>query len=400
MDMVVDVCKKENISIDKESIEKIISLSNGAARDCLTMLDQMNLNTNSNITAVDIDNVFGLVDDNNKIKLLNFIKQNNAQCIIDMTKSFDEIGVNFSLLTNSLITIILDKIIMFATNNHDILKTNIQLLNSFDYSKEECLKVINELQTLSINLKNCHSPKTYFEICILNCFNIFSDFDNDLKVNAINSNLDLNTIQQPIINTIQQPIINNIHKDFYKVTKIIHKYPDTNIDTSLSIEIPQINTTTSNNNVISLNTQIQKIIIDPLSLFKMIANNYSKAHMIEAKNLINTIKNSYNLNKLNYISSNKEVLVASENGIVLLFENETDAELLNNNAIQKDFLLELSKFINHPKYIIGFSFEQKDTIVKEFEKTINEKTPEPDISQLEEVLNSINITNDIDDFFV
>jgi DNA polymerase-3 subunit gamma/tau len=74
--------ENENIKIDEESINKIIELSDGAARDALTILDQLYVYSNNNITPSVINNIFGLLDFNKIIELINNIVENKLNVLI------------------------------------------------------------------------------------------------------------------------------------------------------------------------------------------------------------------------------------------------------------------------------------------------------------------------------
>jgi DNA polymerase-3 subunit gamma/tau len=142
--MLLDVAKKEQISIDKEAVNKIISLADGSARDTLSILEQMAMYTSNQITVNDVINVFGLVDLDNKIKLINLILKRDTNTIMQLLDEYAQNGINFAQLANDLTGILIDKLIYLQTKNFAILKQlNDQNVNLININENACIKLIN-----------------------------------------------------------------------------------------------------------------------------------------------------------------------------------------------------------------------------------------------------------------
>ncbi|MCQ2956690.1 MAG: hypothetical protein MJ233_02330 [Mycoplasmoidaceae bacterium] len=79
----------------------------------------------------------------------------------------------------------------------------------------------------------------------------------------------------------------------------------------------------------------------------------------QAKEILEKIK-SGKLDEKAFSSAQlaKQVICASRNGIVLLFDEEIDAKLFNNAAKKKDFILSCCKIFRNPKFFVAFTKQQ------------------------------------------
>ena len=102
------ICEKEKITISPIALDNIVNLSDGAARDALSILEQMRSYSNSDIKDNDLNEVFGLVSIDDKIKLINYIFENDLQNVILTINDFDQHGVDFYYLLVEIIEILMD----------------------------------------------------------------------------------------------------------------------------------------------------------------------------------------------------------------------------------------------------------------------------------------------------
>ncbi|GHU31212.1 hypothetical protein FACS1894166_02250 [Bacilli bacterium] len=120
--MIANVANKENIKIDKPAMTKIVDLADGSGRDVLSVLEQMAMFTNNNIKVTDINNVFGLLDDNNEINLINLICAQNTKEVFALLDEYSLKGINFTNLTNDIVILLIDKLVYLQTKDETLLK--------------------------------------------------------------------------------------------------------------------------------------------------------------------------------------------------------------------------------------------------------------------------------------
>ncbi|MGL4950379.1 MAG: DNA polymerase III subunit gamma/tau [Mycoplasma sp.] len=168
--LIKTISSTEGISIDDESSSSIALLANGSARDALSILDQLASFCEKNICMENINQMFGLVDIKTKINFINLLVKKNIEQSLSLIKSFYEYGVNFSILLNDLMEIVMDRIIFLQTGQSNLLK----LLNKDNVDSVNCnsidnlLKILKTFNEQTYSLKNSEQPSFVFEyICLL-----------------------------------------------------------------------------------------------------------------------------------------------------------------------------------------------------------------------------------------
>jgi DNA polymerase-3 subunit gamma/tau len=128
--LLINVCEKEKIKYTIEAIETIGQLANGSARDSLSILDQVAIYTNNNITIADIHKIYGIIDNETIIKFLNLFITNEKTKVFQNLNVFIQSGINFSFFIKMLADLLTDKLIYLETNNKELLsKTTKESIN-------------------------------------------------------------------------------------------------------------------------------------------------------------------------------------------------------------------------------------------------------------------------------
>jgi DNA polymerase-3 subunit gamma/tau len=144
VNMIEEIAKKENIIIANDAIEKIITLVDGSARDCLSILEQLAMFTNNNIKLSDVYKVFGLIDIDNKIDIINLLVSKDTQKIMTLVDQYELQGVNFHQLMYDLNNILIDKLVYLQTNDATILKyTNETHIKKININEQQCIDLLN-----------------------------------------------------------------------------------------------------------------------------------------------------------------------------------------------------------------------------------------------------------------
>ncbi|MDR3257232.1 MAG: DNA polymerase III subunit gamma/tau [Mycoplasmataceae bacterium] len=357
--MIEDIAKIEHIKIATNAIDKLIDLADGSGRDALSTLEQMATYTDNNITLNDINNVFGLIDNQNKINLINLILEKNTQKLIKLLDEYEQNGINFAQLANDLTSLLIDKLIYKQTQDISILKhLNTQNINEINIDEKACVALINIWQEAYMKMRSTSDTRFYFEIAIFSSFKIGEE--------------------QPTI-TIPKKIIKQVSKtndvpsleQAFTTSEIKPKQTVAKVE-STPVTIKQI-------------SSIEE-------MFHNIAYNNSKTYATKAKELIDFAQETNKPKVLSYIACASKVLVASKNGVILLFDDDVDAELLNAKNLEYDLLIELKKYFGHPIFIIGFEKNKAKEIGQKFMlyKKQGKFFAEPDIAPLKEILKANN----------
>lgn len=218
-------CENEGIKIDDESLKKLTVLADGSARDALTFLNQLDIYTNSNISWKDVNEVFGLVDLEEKIELIKNIVNSQYEKILNSIDNYEAKGVNFFQLAKDVIEILFDKLIYEKTKNEKLVKVlskvNVDFIN---IQPKFLIKFIELWQDALYKMKYASDQKFYFELTSLSASKIF-DFDNFINVNNVKSNLsenknNIDQIRKQVDNkstVVETQTINNKEVQFKQV---------------------------------------------------------------------------------------------------------------------------------------------------------------------------------------
>ena len=177
------VCKQEKIEIEDEVIKKIAILSDGGLRDALGMLDKLISYTDSKITIDILNDVNGIVSDDELYSFIKYISEGDINNVLLLIDKFNSCGKNIIQILIQLINYLRDYIVDYYLEKKES-NISIDLLQ----------KLINVLNEKLFDIKKSSLPKIYIETIILKFIN-----DNVL----INSNNELSNITS---NT-------NIHND-------------------------------------------------------------------------------------------------------------------------------------------------------------------------------------------
>jgi hypothetical protein len=122
--------------------------------------------------------------------------------------------------------------------------------------------------------------------------------------------------------------------------------------------------------------------LSPTDIFKHVASNANKSTIANVQSIFNKILQDENVPACaNCLMLADKVFVASNNGIILKFNNEADAFILNKNYSKPAFQNFVIKYFNHPIYFAGFVNNDLQELTKEF-KANKYKLPELDVNNL------------------
>ena len=359
-----EICDKENIQIDEEAIKTISLYSNGGLRDAIGLLDQLSSYKSDLITVDDVNNICGLISNEQTFAMIDSVININLKNVISMLNNYNEDGKNLLIIFENLV---------------EEFKNLLIYMNASDYFENEFLSEKYEFYSNKINEEDIYLIIDELNSCIKNM-----KFENN---KILLSQLSMIKIISMLKN---------------KKLKINNKqnidYPEKQSEKEL-IKISQKN---SNN--------INKITTNQFNEFKKIRINntlaqFNRKDLILFKNQINKI-NDY-LSNQKYASTvsvilDGEIKAKGNEYIIFVYNDEKMADYFNNNiTIIEQFLLEV---FNKKYKVISVDKDEWEIIKKQFNQSIkngeNKYILMKDVDlEIEQKENTVIKNNDIDNTF-
>jgi DNA polymerase-3 subunit gamma/tau len=333
---ILNVTKNENIKISQDALHKLANLASGHARDVLSMLEQLAMLTNNDITSDDINKVFGLVDIQNKINFINQIISGNVNDSLNTLNDFYQSGVNLEILCSDLFTIVLDKIIYSQTNNISILKAlDESTVDQIDLSINKLFKVAKVFEEKSAGMKNASDAKFYFECIILAIIGELIEGETPIAKPIVEKKVAKQTIevkQEETTKTTKLPDL----KDIFSTKEFKQHKPQKEASTNKD----------------ALNVE---------NVFYAATNSFNKANLQKGQEYLKQIMDDHDP-VLQYVKSAIKPIIVGNDAMVLLYEDPIDAELLNNNLNNNQFHEKINKLLHKHMYLIGLTNSQVKNI--------------------------------------
>ncbi|MGL4252427.1 MAG: DNA polymerase III subunit gamma/tau [Metamycoplasmataceae bacterium] len=182
------VFDREKIQAEAGAIELIAILANGSLRDALSIADQINAFSKSDIKLQDINEIFGLTSKENQVRLLNYCSDNLVGLAL---KLFDELidqGIDIHRLINSMITLLKDFLLYAKTRDESIIEEfDIETLNHIKIDPDLVYEIIDILIVLTNEIKYSDIPQQLFQIAIIKICALNNKY-NKVSFNTVREN--------------------------------------------------------------------------------------------------------------------------------------------------------------------------------------------------------------------
>ncbi|MGL4647525.1 MAG: DNA polymerase III subunit gamma/tau [Mycoplasmoidaceae bacterium] len=442
------IASAESIIINNDAIDEIINLSGGSVRDCLSTLNQITNYSDEKITANTVQEIFGIIDSNGKLALINLILKRDIVAVTHLIDKFELKGINFYKLTFQLIEILLDKLFYLKSDSFNNLKIlSKENINDINLEETTILNLIEILQNGIIQIKNNVDDKFFFELIMLNCISYLKktntkepeeeimnnklnkdqdfikeklDISIDTKIEEFAPKVisdkdveDLKYIEVKFEDVVTSRKVAKNQEQNYNILKAAENAPPyklkeliiepQNVPSEIKTEKEEIEAPIKPHVTINhlddkedlLWNKLDEDLIKSFSEIAFNNNNEIKSRLNETFNLIKDRIPKYP--EEGYVCDASKILVASQNGIVFLFDDEVSALNLNLIADNEDFLMYIKKQFKNLYKVIGVSREQArkfSEFVKEL-KTNFKTYPDVNIEKLKLKVKSNATTQEI-----
>ena len=180
---------EEKIDITDEALCEISRIADGAMRDAINLLDQLNSYKNGSIDIDDVYNVCEIVSSKELVSFLSFIKNNDSKSIIEFIENINNKGYNLNKFIEEIIYFLKDCLV-FNFNGDSISSSKIDYIKEvnslFNYS--EINDLITGFNDIVGKLKNTNYPSI---ILIVEVMNLIKKDTVDKEIVYVNKSVDV-----------------------------------------------------------------------------------------------------------------------------------------------------------------------------------------------------------------
>ena len=158
------ICKKEEIESDNESISLVAKAAEGSVRDGLTLLDQAIAHGNGKLIAENVKNLLGTIDDSLIHELLDSITDGRKEDAFRTLNEIEKLNPDYEALLKDLISNI-HKISLHQVLEDSSKESIVNIASKID---AEYCQLIYEIGLNSFQKIHTHpSPREAIEMCLL-----------------------------------------------------------------------------------------------------------------------------------------------------------------------------------------------------------------------------------------
>lgn len=335
------VLKHENKNYDDESLIKIAKLADGGMRDALSILEQC-LAYDNELTIDNINQVYGLLSNEKKIRLLKLLLTKDMKGVLDTLDDMLNSSIDLKRLTQDLIDVLKDIIIYKNTQDLNILfvlnKSDIDSIVPYILT-EEAFEMIDIFMDASQHYSQSIDPTTYFELALLKiCNQIKNEYKVEIKEK--NKNIENKKLKEKGEIIEEKEDVLNISKD---ENQEIEEDISTEVIEDMFLQDKDDEPIIENKNLETVQTQVDIDFNDILNI------------LVQAKRtVLNDIQDRwqvirrycYNLNTAKYASMLCEgnPVAAGEDAFIMTFKYQPEVNNINfsnNYYLLKNFLKEI-----------------------------------------------------------
>ena len=191
--------EKENIHIDEKAAELIANLAEGGMRDALSIMDQCAAYTGDSITEEEINNIYGLTTNEEKLGMFKDIALENVEGVLTRTRSYQEQGIDISRFVDDLIAIGKDAVAYSHTYKKELLtKLNEEEAGSLlrDVVRETCMHISEKLLEAKEKYSLSSSALDSFEVVALSIATEKSKTETKTQTSEIHASMPIPKVEE------------------------------------------------------------------------------------------------------------------------------------------------------------------------------------------------------------
>ena len=363
--LITHVLKEEGVSATNDAINLIVELANGGARDSLSLLDQVISYAGSNIEEEDVIKMFGLVSSQDKIRLLENIKDGNT---LKVLKTYDEFiirNIDLSRLVNELLTLLKDSLVYLKTRDKSLITSSKEedakeIMLKFDES--ELLSYIDLLLKCQNEFKTTSDPNFLFEIYLLKLLKVGTS--QEVTVQKVETPIKKPVVTAPLPQEQTPVSTNNTAKtqDFVK-TNTIPEEKVNEVKPAASLKLKPSNTEFA---VLETEGDIRQITMDELIKLTIISNRDERKMLSERWNALEQLINDPNEGPYASLLLDSRPYIVTNSNLILICDYKNTAKKINIISNQEGLNKLVKKVLGRKVCLYALNRDESTELIKKY----------------------------------
>ena len=377
--LIVRVLTNENVKADIETVNLIIELANGGARDSLSMLDQLIAYSGNEIKLDDVRRVFGLTSMDEKLNLIKVISEHDTLHLLNICEEFFKRNVDISRLTDELLVILKDALIYSKVQSSKLLmminEDKAKAITSI-FNEKQLFSIIDSLLACQNEFKTTSNPGFIFQIYLLKM--IESTYEHPQKE-------EIHTCVPNDTNENSSPV--NAKKE----EQPISKKEEVKVKEQAQISIDDLKTLTpifskkeevkkkEEKSPIAISGESYEIDKDTLIKIMVLGNKSFREEIMQRWNYFDLFKNDPELGPFAMLLKDGTPYVVTPDIMIIRFNFESEATRCNVKTNQTNLEKVMEKIVGKKIFIYGINRKVLNDLTHEFInlKQVN-KLPRPE----------------------
>ena len=363
--LITHVLKEEGVSATNDAINLIVELANGGARDSLSLLDQVISYAGSNIEEEDVIKMFGLVSSQDKIRLLENIKDGNT---LKVLKTYDEFiirNIDLSRLVNELLTLLKDSLVYLKTRDKSLITSSKEedakeIMLKFDES--ELLSYIDLLLKCQNEFKTTSDPNFLFEIYLLKLLKVGTS--QEITVQTVETPIKKPVVTAPLPQEQTPVSTNNTAKtqDFAKTNTL----PDEKVNEAKPAASLKLKPSNTEFAVLETEGDIRQITMDELIKLTIISNRDERKMLSERWNALEQLINDPNEGPYASLLLDSRPYIVTNSNLILICDYKNTAKKINIISNQEGLNKLVKKVLGRKVCLYALNRDESTELIKKY----------------------------------
>lgn len=363
--LITHVLKEEGVTATNDAINLIVELANGGARDSLSLLDQVISYAGSNIEEEDVIKMFGLVSSQDKIRLLENIKDGNT---LKVLKTYDEFiirNIDLSRLVNELLTLLKDSLVYLKTRDKSLITSSKEedakeIMLKFDES--ELLSYIDLLLKCQNEFKTTSDPNFLFEIYLLKLLKVGTS--QEVTVQTVETPIKKPVVTAPLPQEQTPVSTNNAAKtqDFAK-TNTVPEEKVNEVKPAANLKLKPSNTEFA---VLETEGDIRQITMDELIKLTIISNRDERKMLSERRNALEQLINDPNEGPYASLLLDSRPYIVTNSNLILICDYKNTAKKINIISNQEGLNKLVKKVLGRKVCLYALNRDESTELIKKY----------------------------------